>query len=136
MLAGLPFFKKEEKEKNERWMSSHSSAHPLLLSQTECSGSVDSPIMAPGGRMRTKPLIPEACFTIITEEDAESDQHPPTPHLHDDGTSLLISCSQCSVRVHTSQCRGHVSVALPYLSGKLLPMTHNEERCIAAGLPV
>ncbi|KAG7272532.1 hypothetical protein CRUP_006821 [Coryphaenoides rupestris] len=75
--------------------------------RTECSGSVDSPVMAPGGRMRTKPLIPEACFTTITEEDAESDQQPPTPHLHDDGTSLLISCSQCSVRVHTSQCHGH-----------------------------
>ncbi|CAL8256018.1 unnamed protein product [Merluccius merluccius] len=73
--------------------------------RTECASGVDSPVMASGGRMRTKPLIPEACFTTITEEDAESEDQAPTPHLHDDGTSLLISCSQCSVRVHTS-CYG------------------------------
>uniref|UniRef100_A0A8C5BX52 [histone H3]-trimethyl-L-lysine(9) demethylase n=1 Tax=Gadus morhua TaxID=8049 RepID=A0A8C5BX52_GADMO len=73
--------------------------------QTECASGGESPVMASGGRMRTKPLIPEACFTTITEEDAESEEQTPTPHLHDDGTSLLISCSQCSVRVHTS-CYG------------------------------
>uniref|UniRef100_A0A8C5BYU0 [histone H3]-trimethyl-L-lysine(9) demethylase n=1 Tax=Gadus morhua TaxID=8049 RepID=A0A8C5BYU0_GADMO len=72
---------------------------------TECASGGESPVMASGGRMRTKPLIPEACFTTITEEDAESEEQTPTPHLHDDGTSLLISCSQCSVRVHTS-CYG------------------------------
>lgn len=53
--------------------------------------------------MRTKPLIPEMCFTTITEEDSECEEQPVTPHLEEDGTSLLISCSQCSVRVHTSQ---------------------------------
>uniref|UniRef100_A0A8C5CA41 [histone H3]-trimethyl-L-lysine(9) demethylase n=1 Tax=Gadus morhua TaxID=8049 RepID=A0A8C5CA41_GADMO len=73
--------------------------------RTECASGGESPVMASGGRMRTKPLIPEACFTTITEEDAESEEQTPTPHLHDDGTSLLISCSQCSVRVHTS-CYG------------------------------
>uniref|UniRef100_A0A673CNC3 [histone H3]-trimethyl-L-lysine(9) demethylase n=1 Tax=Sphaeramia orbicularis TaxID=375764 RepID=A0A673CNC3_9TELE len=57
------------------------------------------------GRMRTKPLIPEMCFTTTTEEDSECEEQPATPHLEDDGTSLLISCSQCSVRVHTS-CYG------------------------------
>lgn len=59
--------------------------------------------MVAGGRMRTKPLIPEMCFTTITEEDSECEEQPVTPHLEEDGTSLLISCSQCSVRVHTSQ---------------------------------
>ena len=71
--------------------------------QTECAKNVDSPVMVPGGRMRTKPLIPEMCFTTITEEDSELEQQQVTPHLEEDGTSLLISCSQCSVRVHTSQ---------------------------------
>ncbi|KAM4629132.1 lysine-specific demethylase 4A isoform 2-T2 [Polymixia lowei] len=73
--------------------------------RTECTNSVDSPVMVSGGRMRTKPLIPEMCFTTITEEDAECEEQPPTPYLEEDGTSLLISCSQCSVRVHTS-CYG------------------------------
>lgn len=71
--------------------------------QTECANSIDSPVMVPGGRMRTKPLIPEMCFTTTTEEDSECEQQPVTPHLEEDGTSLLISCSHCSVRVHTSQ---------------------------------
>ncbi len=59
--------------------------------------------MVAGGRMRTKPLIPEMCFTTTTEEDAECEEQPVTPHLEEDGTSLLISCSQCSVRVHASE---------------------------------
>uniref|UniRef100_A0A8C1ETL1 [histone H3]-trimethyl-L-lysine(9) demethylase n=1 Tax=Cyprinus carpio carpio TaxID=630221 RepID=A0A8C1ETL1_CYPCA len=51
--------------------------------------------------MRTKPLIPERCFTTTTEDSA--DVQPSTPHLEEDGTSLLVSCSLCSVRVHTSE---------------------------------
>uniref|UniRef100_A0A8C4GXL6 [histone H3]-trimethyl-L-lysine(9) demethylase n=1 Tax=Dicentrarchus labrax TaxID=13489 RepID=A0A8C4GXL6_DICLA len=66
---------------------------------------VDGPVMVAVGRMRTKPLIPEMCFTTTTEEDSECEEQPVTPHLEEDGTSLLISCSQCSVRVHTS-CYG------------------------------
>ncbi|XP_037325454.2 lysine-specific demethylase 4A isoform X1 [Pungitius pungitius] len=72
--------------------------------QTECV-SRDSPVMLAGGRMRTKPLIPEMCFTTTTEEDSECEEQRVTPHLEEDGTSLLISCSQCSIRVHTS-CYG------------------------------
>ncbi|XP_016123576.1 lysine-specific demethylase 4A isoform X3 [Sinocyclocheilus grahami] len=60
-------------------------------------------VVLPGGQMRTKPLIPERCFTTTTEDSA--DVQPSTPHLEEDGTSLLISCSLCSVRVHTS-CYG------------------------------
>uniref|UniRef100_A0A671P1P4 [histone H3]-trimethyl-L-lysine(9) demethylase n=1 Tax=Sinocyclocheilus anshuiensis TaxID=1608454 RepID=A0A671P1P4_9TELE len=59
-------------------------------------------VVLPGGQMRTKPLIPERCFTTTTEDSA--DVQPSTPHLEEDGTSLLISCSLCSVRVHTSDC--------------------------------
>uniref|UniRef100_A0A6Q2Z1Z2 [histone H3]-trimethyl-L-lysine(9) demethylase n=1 Tax=Esox lucius TaxID=8010 RepID=A0A6Q2Z1Z2_ESOLU len=58
--------------------------------QTECADdSVNPPVVLPGGRLRTKPLIPEMCFTTTSEPE-------------EDGTSLLISCSNCSVRVHTS----------------------------------
>uniref|UniRef100_A0A6Q2XMQ9 [histone H3]-trimethyl-L-lysine(9) demethylase n=1 Tax=Esox lucius TaxID=8010 RepID=A0A6Q2XMQ9_ESOLU len=48
--------------------------------------------LAPEQLLRTKPLIPEMCFTTTSEPE-------------EDGTSLLISCSNCSVRVHTS-CYG------------------------------
>uniref|UniRef100_A0AAR2JRK3 [histone H3]-trimethyl-L-lysine(9) demethylase n=1 Tax=Pygocentrus nattereri TaxID=42514 RepID=A0AAR2JRK3_PYGNA len=46
----------------------------------------------------TKPLIPEMCFTGSSEGQLS------TPHLEPDGTSQLVSCSMCSVRVHTSEC--------------------------------
>uniref|UniRef100_A0A671RPR8 [histone H3]-trimethyl-L-lysine(9) demethylase n=1 Tax=Sinocyclocheilus anshuiensis TaxID=1608454 RepID=A0A671RPR8_9TELE len=44
---------------------------------------------------KTKPLIPEMCFT------SSSEGHLSTPNVEEDGTSQLISCSVCSVRVHT-----------------------------------
>uniref|UniRef100_A0A669DPD4 [histone H3]-trimethyl-L-lysine(9) demethylase n=1 Tax=Oreochromis niloticus TaxID=8128 RepID=A0A669DPD4_ORENI len=72
---------------------------------TECANSIDTHVMVAGERMRTKPLIPEMCFTTTTEDDAECEEQPVPPRLEEDGTSLLISCSQCSVRVHAS-CYG------------------------------
>ncbi|XP_017351093.1 lysine-specific demethylase 4A isoform X2 [Ictalurus punctatus] len=50
-------------------------------------------------KLRTKPLIPEMCFT------GSSDGQLSTPNLDEDGASPLVSCSVCSVRVHTS-CYG------------------------------
>ncbi|XP_076579075.1 lysine-specific demethylase 4A isoform X2 [Chaetodon auriga] len=100
---------KKEREYNQRMCSKPPYCSICMLfhtyQQTECANSVDSAVMLAGGRMRTKPLIPEMCFTTTTEEDSECEEQPVTPHLEEDGTSLLISCSQCSVRVHTS-CYG------------------------------
>ncbi|XP_055486030.1 lysine-specific demethylase 4C isoform X1 [Psammomys obesus] len=52
--------------------------------------------------MKTKPIIPEMCF-IYSEENI--DYSPPNAFLEEDGTSLLISCAKCFVRVHAS-CYG------------------------------
>lgn len=57
-------------------------------------------VVTPGGK--TKPLIPEMCF-IYSEENIE--YSPPSVFLEEDGTSLLISCAKCCVRVHAS-CYG------------------------------
>ncbi|XP_023809821.1 lysine-specific demethylase 4A isoform X3 [Oryzias latipes] len=65
----------------------------------------NAPVMGAGGHMRTKPLIPEMCFITTTEEDSEQQEESVAPYLEEDGSSLLISCSQCCVRVHTS-CYG------------------------------
>uniref|UniRef100_A0A665T8C1 [histone H3]-trimethyl-L-lysine(9) demethylase n=1 Tax=Echeneis naucrates TaxID=173247 RepID=A0A665T8C1_ECHNA len=93
---------KKEKEYNQRMGSKPPYCSICMLfhtyQQTECAKSIDSPVMVPGGRMRTKPLIPEMCFTTTTEMDSECEQQPETPHLEEDGTSLLITCSQCSIR--------------------------------------
>ncbi|GAB1288595.1 Lysine-specific demethylase 4C [Apodemus speciosus] len=51
---------------------------------------------------KTKPIIPEMCF-IYSEENVE--YSPPNAFLEEDGTSLLISCAKCFVRVHAS-CYG------------------------------
>ncbi|KAM9083092.1 lysine-specific demethylase 4C isoform 1-T1 [Megaptera novaeangliae] len=57
-------------------------------------------VVTSGGK--TKPLIPEMCF-IYSEENVE--YSPPNAFLEEDGTSLLISCAKCRVRVHAS-CYG------------------------------
>uniref|UniRef100_A0A671RPR4 [histone H3]-trimethyl-L-lysine(9) demethylase n=1 Tax=Sinocyclocheilus anshuiensis TaxID=1608454 RepID=A0A671RPR4_9TELE len=62
----------------------------ISLSQS-CSAAEE------GDKRRTKPLIPEMCFT------SSSEGHLSTPNVEEDGTSQLISCSVCSVRVHTSK---------------------------------
>ncbi|XP_051498723.1 lysine-specific demethylase 4C isoform X5 [Apus apus] len=51
---------------------------------------------------KTKPLIPEMCF-IYSEENTEN--YPSNAFIEEDGTSLLISCTKCCVRVHAS-CYG------------------------------
>uniref|UniRef100_A0A1A8HNN7 [histone H3]-trimethyl-L-lysine(9) demethylase n=1 Tax=Nothobranchius korthausae TaxID=1143690 RepID=A0A1A8HNN7_9TELE len=98
---------KKEKEYNQRMGSKPPYCSICMLfhtyQQTEYVNSVGSPVVLAGGWMRTKPLIPESCFTTTTEEDAECEEQPIKPYLEDDGSSLLISCSQCSVWVHISQ---------------------------------
>uniref|UniRef100_A0A8C7WCF7 [histone H3]-trimethyl-L-lysine(9) demethylase n=1 Tax=Oncorhynchus mykiss TaxID=8022 RepID=A0A8C7WCF7_ONCMY len=57
---------------------------------------------------RSKPLIPEMCFSTTSDKTNSSSSGEGqlyTPHLEEDGTSLLVSCSQCCVRVHAS-CYG------------------------------
>uniref|UniRef100_A0A8B9LP11 [histone H3]-trimethyl-L-lysine(9) demethylase n=1 Tax=Astyanax mexicanus TaxID=7994 RepID=A0A8B9LP11_ASTMX len=63
-------------------------------SQRSEGGDVE--VVRAGGQMRTKPMIPEMCFSTTTEENAELALS--TPYLEQDGTSLLITCSQCCVR--------------------------------------
>uniref|UniRef100_A0A8D3D3P4 [histone H3]-trimethyl-L-lysine(9) demethylase n=1 Tax=Scophthalmus maximus TaxID=52904 RepID=A0A8D3D3P4_SCOMX len=95
---------KKEREYNQR-MGSKAPYCSICMLFHMYQQVTDGRVIVPGGRMRTKPLIPEMCFTTTTEEDSECEQQQVTPHLEEDGTSLLISCSQCSVRVHTS-CYG------------------------------
>uniref|UniRef100_A0A8C2PSB5 [histone H3]-trimethyl-L-lysine(9) demethylase n=1 Tax=Cyprinus carpio TaxID=7962 RepID=A0A8C2PSB5_CYPCA len=70
----------------------------------------------------SKPLIPEMCFT------SSSEGHLSTPNVEEDGTSQLVSCSVCSVRVHTSRplkmwfcCRWvHVLCAVAVLEARFV----------------
>ncbi|XP_025922900.1 lysine-specific demethylase 4B isoform X3 [Apteryx rowi] len=51
---------------------------------------------------RTKPLIPEMCFTSSGEN---TEPLPSNSYIGEDGTSLLISCAKCCLQVHAS-CYG------------------------------
>ncbi|KFR11855.1 Lysine-specific demethylase 4C, partial [Opisthocomus hoazin] len=51
---------------------------------------------------KTKPLLPEMCF-IYSEENTEN--YPSNAFIEENGTSLLISCAKCCIRVHAS-CYG------------------------------
>ncbi|XP_044526905.1 lysine-specific demethylase 4B [Gracilinanus agilis] len=51
---------------------------------------------------KTKPLIPEMCFTSSGEN---IEPLPANSYIGDDGTSLLIACAKCYLQVHAS-CYG------------------------------
>ncbi|KAM4728257.1 lysine-specific demethylase 4A-like isoform 2-T2 [Anableps anableps] len=73
------------------------------------SGNESSSLMLvnrPGGRQWSRPLIPEMCFNTHSARTNDGGEGQlSNPHVAEDGTSRLISCAQCCVRVHTS-CYG------------------------------
>ncbi|KAI3375104.1 hypothetical protein L3Q82_021625, partial [Scortum barcoo] len=77
------------------------------VSPESSSGSACSTLVnRPGGRQWSKPLIPEMCFNTQSCKTNDSGEGQlSTPHVTEDGTSRLVSCAQCCVRVHTS-CYG------------------------------
>uniref|UniRef100_A0A670XR91 Lysine-specific demethylase 4A n=1 Tax=Pseudonaja textilis TaxID=8673 RepID=A0A670XR91_PSETE len=71
--------------------------------QADCgSQSLQAVPNATNGKMKTKPLIPEMCFTTT---GGSTDVNLSTPYLEEDGTSVLVTCKRCQVRVHAS-CYG------------------------------
>uniref|UniRef100_A0A667YHQ3 [histone H3]-trimethyl-L-lysine(9) demethylase n=1 Tax=Myripristis murdjan TaxID=586833 RepID=A0A667YHQ3_9TELE len=81
------------------------------------AASLQSEIISTGSEIKTllchhgdqqwsKPLIPEVCFNTNTSKTNECGEGQlSNPRLAEDGTSRLVSCVQCCVRVHTS-CYG------------------------------
>ncbi|ETE65174.1 Lysine-specific demethylase 4A [Ophiophagus hannah] len=73
------------------------------LAKADCgSQSLQAVPNATNEKMKTKPLIPEMCFTTT---GCSTDVSLSTPYLEEDGTSVLITCKHCQVRVHAS-CYG------------------------------
>uniref|UniRef100_A0A7N5ZS46 [histone H3]-trimethyl-L-lysine(9) demethylase n=1 Tax=Anabas testudineus TaxID=64144 RepID=A0A7N5ZS46_ANATE len=77
----------------------------------------------PGGRQWSKPLIPEMCFNTQTSKANDSGEGQlSNPHVAEDGTSRLVSCVQCCVRVHTSKWV-HVLCAITVLEARFVNIT-------------
>ncbi|KAE8291101.1 Lysine-specific demethylase 4A [Larimichthys crocea] len=80
--------------------------HTYHQSESNSGSSCVMLVNRPGGRQWSKPLIPEMCFDTQTSKMNDSGEGQlSNPHVAEDGTSRLVSCAQCCVRVHTS-CYG------------------------------
>lgn len=64
----------------------------------------EGPSAAPPSKsgQKTRPLIPEMCFTSGGEN---TEPLPANSYIGDDGTSLLIACAKCCLQVHASESR-------------------------------
>ncbi|XP_070830151.1 lysine-specific demethylase 4A isoform X2 [Chaetodon trifascialis] len=80
--------------------------HTYHQSESSNGSSCVTLVNRPGGRQWSKPLIPEMCFNTQSNKTNDSGEGQlSNPHVAEDGTSRLVSCTQCCVRVHTS-CYG------------------------------
>ncbi|KFP73438.1 Lysine-specific demethylase 4A, partial [Acanthisitta chloris] len=89
-----------EKEYNRTMAQQSPYCAVCMLFQTYQNSGVTP--AAVDGKIRTKPLIPEMCFTAT---GCSTDLNLSTPYLEEDGTSVLITCKNCHVCVHAS-CYG------------------------------
>uniref|UniRef100_A0AAX7SZY3 [histone H3]-trimethyl-L-lysine(9) demethylase n=1 Tax=Astatotilapia calliptera TaxID=8154 RepID=A0AAX7SZY3_ASTCA len=106
----LPFSPAAEREYNKRMGQQAPYCSICLLfythhqSESNTGSSSVTLVNRPGGQQWSKPLIPEMCFNTQSSKITDSGEGQlSNPNVAEDGTSRLVSCTQCCVRVHTSK---------------------------------
>uniref|UniRef100_A0A7N6BW84 [histone H3]-trimethyl-L-lysine(9) demethylase n=1 Tax=Anabas testudineus TaxID=64144 RepID=A0A7N6BW84_ANATE len=102
--------------------------HTYHQSESTAGSCSTALVNRPGGRQWSKPLIPEMCFNTQTSKANDSGEGQlSNPHVAEDGTSRLVSCVQCCVRVHTSKLLFFHDCCLCSLRGGALQRANNDK---------